>query len=130
MNYKLILVIGSFLYSNFSLSQEIDKKGICILDRNVESFNYTTWLSAKSRALSDIIPIKYNNRALYLGYGEDQNVYIRINGVNTYNGVNADFYKSSVDSSIFMVTTTESKTIIVFSKTDIGPFFLGTCELK
>lgn len=108
--------------------------GLCNLDRTVESFDPQTWLSAKTRSLADVIPITFNKDFIYLGVGDKKDIY------NIYKNINGDAVRDSSlslncythpkNGTAICLVLTKQKSVIIFSKSEMGPYFLGTCELK
>lgn len=128
---SIFIAILIYFFSGTCIAEVIYKKGICNLDRTVESlFDLKTWLSAKSRASSDWIPVKYNNNILYLGAGGDKYIYVRRENKKLQNGVEYILYDRTSDGSIIMISSNQDGTIAIFGKTDAGPYFFGSCGIS
>ena len=130
MKVKLIVFLILFLFKSNCFALDKVNMGLCDLDRTVDSYDPTSWLTAKSRASRDIVPIKFNENVLYLGYGNDSNVYTikeKLNKNNSSAILNLYGYS---DGTSILVSSTENKTIIIFSASEIGPLLLGICEMK
>ena len=131
MNYKKPLIVILISIGNaFALSGE--RTAACNLDRTVESLDMKTWLTAKSRASTDFIGFRYNENVLYLGMGRVSDIYTHAS--NTQNKTNdldleSDLYTHSNGSAFFLLRNRDGL-LVVFSKSGIGPFFLGSCEMK
>ena len=127
---KLLIIILIPLNNAFAVNNE--RTAICNLDRTVESLDMETWLAAKSRASSDFIGLRYNTNVLYLGIAKEATIYTHAR--NTQNNKNnfdleSDLYVHSNGSAIFLLRNKDGL-LVIFAKSDIGPFFLGSCELK
>ena len=133
MRYRLIncILISIIMLSNVSQAEAIDRKGICNLDRTVESItDVNTWFAAKSRASSDWIPITFNGRVLYLGVGNDKYLYFRRSSEKLSDDLENVLYGRSIDDSSIMISSDKKSALLVYGKTSRGPFFLGNCEIK
>jgi len=134
MKFKFIVCIFFLLCITKSFAIEENRIGICSLDRTVESFDPQTWLSAKTRALGDWVPITFNKNFAYLGMGNGRDTYKNINSDNRKrtdeNSYTNNLYAHPTNSSAIFLSSSKTKTIIIFSKSDMGPYFLGTCDLK
>ena len=122
--------ISIVVISSTCQAEAVDKKGICNLDRTVESItDMNTWFSAKSRASSDWIPITLNSNILYLGIGNDKYVYLRRSSQKPVSGIENILYGRSIDDSSIMFSSNGKTSILIYAKTSTGPFFLGSCEM-
>lgn len=133
IRYKLIkcVLISIIMLSNVCQAEAVDRKGICNLDRTVESItDVNTWFAAKSRASSDWIPVTFNSKVLYLGVGNDKYLYFRRSNQKISDGIENVLYERSIDDSSIMISSDQKSALLVYGKTSRGPFFLGNCEMK
>ena len=129
---KLFLILLS-LGSQPAKSEISQRKGICVLDRTVESYDFRTWVSAKSRAMPDYIPIKFNSNLLYLGPEEAERfVFINRETDPARRNIISLYESNELNSSIMLYYPSEEakeKPFIIYSK-GVAPYFFGECELK
>ena len=130
--YKISItaILCIILLANNSFAQGVDKLGLCLLDRTVESLDFRTWLSAKSRASSDVIPIRFNDKLLYIGTIADNIQYTTYRHIDLGNDLGVTIYTRANDKTSFLLQTNNITTIGIFIKSEIGPYFMGNCELK
>ena len=127
----LILLICSICST--TQAQVYEWKGICVLDRTVESYDLTTWLSAKSRSMADYIPIQFNNNILALGVDNSINRYMFINtsGVKKVSNFTIiGFENEEIKASIILYANNGMETPIILYSKGAPPFFIGNCTLS
>ena len=120
-------------FISFNKCFAVDAKTIalCNLDRTVESFDPQTWLSAKTRSLADMIPISFNKDTINLGIGDNIDTYKNISNDAVRNSNSfINLYKHPKNGTAILLSSTKQNTVIIFAKSEMGPYFLGTCELK
>jgi len=126
----IAIILSVLFLGNSGYAQEVDKLGLCLLDRTVESLDFRTWLSAKSRASSDVIPIRFNDKSLYIGTIADNIQYTTYRHIDLGNDLGVTIYTRANDKTSFLLQTNNITTIGIFIKSEIGPYFMGNCELK
>jgi hypothetical protein len=125
------VLFSIIMLSNVCQAEEDGKKGICNLDRTVESItDVNTWVAAKSRASSDWIPVTFNSKVLYLGVGNDKYLYFRRSSEKLSDNIENILYERSIDGSSIMISSDQKSALLVYGKTSRGPFFLGNCAMK
>lgn len=133
MKYIRIFLILILLASQSALSQVPQLKGICLIDRTVESYEFDKWSSAKSRSMPDYIPIRLSGNLLYLGPEEaEQFVFINREVDSEKNKIISVYESNKLRSRIILYYLTEKekeKPLIIFSK-GVAPYFFGQCELQ
>ena len=130
MNLKAIILLFFFLIDTQCFASDEMKMGLCDLDRTVESYDPKTWLSAKTRSLRDVIPIRFNENVIFLGFGNDKNVYTVKRKFNKENDSTIFGIYEYADGTTILLSSSENNTVIIFSASEMGPFFLGNCEMK
>ena len=121
------------IVSTSAQSETYEWKGTCVLDRTVDSYDLTTWATAKSRAMADFIPLKFNNNLLSLGIDDAQHNYLFINttGIKEANNFTILQYENSEINSIIVLYGNNglSNSIILYSK-GAPPYFIGSCNFS
>jgi hypothetical protein len=133
--FKLFNIFIFCIASQLARAEDTHYQGICILDRTVDSYDFKTWITAKSRAMPDYIPIKFNDRLLYLG-PQDADRIIFTNSSNPYlPKQKATTYVSRlVNSSISLIYLDgrregEERPFVIYSR-GIAPYFFGECQVE
>ncbi len=129
MKVRWIIGILLLFFGN-SFAHANTKMGLCTLDRTVDSYDPKSWLTAKSRASNDIVPIRFNDNVIYLGYGNNSNIYVVKEKSNKNIGSSILALYEYTDGTSILLSSTEVNTVIIFSVSKVGPLLLGTCELR
>ena len=105
------LVYFCFLLNSFvSYAADENQRAICNIDRTVESLDFRTWLSAKSRAYNAIVPIEFNRNNLYLGLGSFRDVYKNIEeNPSIESSQSLNLYVHTSNNTAVMLSTLKTK---------------------